>query len=202
MRQKLENKTFGELIVKEYDIKSQKWVCLCSCGKTTFVQTGHLNCGSVISCGHYRRENTIKRSTTHGMTNTKVFKAWTSMKDRITNKNNKKYHLYGGRGIGFCDRWCSFENFYEDVGNPPTKKHTLDRIDSNGDYEPDNVKWSTYTEQNNNRSVNNYISFNGETKTIAQWAKEYNLLWETLKARIKCGWSIERAITKKVRIAK
>ena len=199
--QNLQNQIFGNLLVESYDREKHKWLCLCSCGEKHYASTGHLNAGSIVSCGHYGRLKTKERSTTHGMTNTKVFRAWSSMRDRILNTNNRKYPLYGGRGIKVCDRWLhSFENFYTDVGDSPTPKHTLDRIDSNGDYEPKNVRWATYTEQNNNRSLNNLVSFNGKTKTIAQWSKQYGLLWETLKARLSNGWSVEKALTTRVRI--
>jgi hypothetical protein len=102
---------------------------------------------------------------------------------------------YGGRGITVCERWLSFENFYEDMGDRP-EGMTLDRHpDFNGNYEPGNCRWATDTEQHNNTRANRVISHNGETKTLTQWARSLGIEPGTLKERIRKGWSIEEALS-------
>ncbi len=89
----------------------------------------------------------------HGLSRTKVWYAWSDMRKRCQNKTHKNYDGYGGRGILVCSRWDRFINFFDDMGHPPTKKHTLDRINNNGNYEPKNCKWSTWSEQNLNKRI-------------------------------------------------
>jgi hypothetical protein len=110
--------------------------------------------------------------------------------------NHKSYPIYGGRGIIVCDEWVnSFETFYDYVGEPPSDIHTIDRIETNGNYQPGNVKWSTPTEQANNRRNNINITYNEETHTLKQWADKIILHEDTLWRRLNSGWSIEKALT-------
>jgi hypothetical protein len=122
--------------------------------------------------------------------------SYTSMINRCYNKKHPHYKDYGGRGIKVCIRWRkSFFNFLEDMGRKP-EGLTLERIDNNKGYYKENCKWATWEEQANNRRNNKYITYNGKTQTMAQWAKEYNIPRNTFYNRIKAGWSIERAILK------
>jgi len=133
-------------------------------------------------------------------TKTPEYRAWQHMKSRCYLPTNKKYHNYGARGIAVCDRWRdSFENFLEDVGQRPSPRHSLDRRDNNGNYEPANCWWATAKQQANNMRANHLITFNGVTKTLMQWSEETGLRPTTLFERINRGWSTSDALTMPVR---
>ena len=118
---------------------------------------------------------------------------------RCYNPNNESYHNYGGRGITVCDRWKnSFKNFYEDMGDA-LKGHSLDRIDNDGNYELSNCKWSTYTEQMNNKQTNRLLTYNGITLTMAEWSRKLNIDQDVIYMRLKRGMTVERALTQNVR---
>lgn len=126
---------------------------------------------------------------------TPEYACWESMIQRCTDPNFEAYHNYGGRGIKVCERWrYSFENFLADMGPRPEGK-TLDRIDDDGDYEPGNCRWATWIEQGNNRRTNKVLEYRGIRKTIAEWARETGLSYETIRSRLNHGWSVERALT-------
>jgi hypothetical protein len=130
----------------------RKFNCVCECGNIIDTQLNGLIAGNTISCGCYRRKKIIEVSTTHGLSKHPLYKTWKSMKERCYNPNIKRYKDYGGRGIKVCDRWLSsFENFLIDMGEKPTSQHSIDRIDVNGNYEPNNCKWATSTEQRINQ---------------------------------------------------
>lgn len=130
---------------------------------------------------------------THGMRNTRLYNIWINMKSRCHNKNNKFYNRYGGRGIIICDEWKnSFINFYNwSIENGYMKNLTIDRINNDGNYEPNNCKWSNMKEQCNNRSSNINITYNDITGNIEFWAKKTNIQRQTLEYRYKIGWNIE-----------
>jgi len=125
---------------------------------------------------------------THGMNQTKEWYAWNHIKRRCLNPNYQYYYRYGGRGIKICDRWLnSFQNFFDDMGYAPSKKHSIDRLDNNKDYEPSNCRWATEIEQQNNRTNNVRVEYNGETKTLSEWSRILNIPKSTLSGRIKKG---------------
>ena len=127
--------------------------------------------------------------TTHGMSKTPEYRAWLHMKDRCFNPNSKDYPNWGGRGITVCDRWLNSKHFLVDMGLKPTPKHSIDRIDNDGDYCPDNCKWATQTEQTNNRRYNRLITIDDVTLTIAQWENKMNYCENVIRSRLERGWS-------------
>lgn len=172
------------------------WLCECDCGNTTTVATAPLRYGNTKSCGCMRSENMTRQKYKHGMTGTRVHNEWRHMLDRCGNQHAAAYYRYGGRGIKVCDRWKDFRSFYEDVSVLPNFDNlecTLDRIDNDGDYTPDNVRWADKFSQANNKSTNRYITYRGETHTLAEWARILDIKYGTLGSRLRYGWSIERA---------
>ena len=190
----LTGKTFGRLTVIGYVGRNQfdhfLWLCRCECGGEKVATTSSLNNGRTVACGCYNA------SKTHGMSNTPEYKAWRQMINRCTKPHNHAYPQYGGRGIKICSRWLeSFENFYADMGPRPNDKHSLDRINNDGNYEPHNCRWAVSFDQMNNRRNCHYLTFNGQTLTIKQWAMKMGIGDTTIHQRLKLGWSVERALT-------
>ncbi len=164
------------------------WNCVCDCGNSGKVRSGNLTRNTSKSCGCGQHEHT------HNMTGTKTFKSWESMKQRCLNEHAPDYHMYGGRGIKVCDRWInSFDNFLADMGDRPMDK-SLDRIEVNGDYSPDNCRWATREEQEQNKRKTLRFSAFGDIKTVHEWAKQYNLSPRVIIERIKVGWDAEKAL--------
>lgn len=127
------------------------------------------------------------------MRRTRTYRKWSGMKTRCTNKNETCYKYYGGRGISFCERWKVYANFLADMGEAPDKM-TLERIDSNKDYGPENCRWATMKEQANNKSNNVFVTYNGETKTIAQWSDITGIKQATIAARVRSGSTVEEIL--------
>ena len=207
----LTDQKFGRLTVVERvgstNHGAAKWRCVCECGKETVVIGEELRKGDVISCGCYAREIARKTATeniagknkTHGLAGTPVYKEWVEMKRRCQNSNDTSFANYGERGITVCDRWRdSFDAFYKDVSTLPNfgkDGYTLNRIDNNGDYEPNNVEWADDIAQANNRRSNRCYYYAGERYTIAQLARAYNIPYRKLYKRLTIlQWNIERAI--------
>lgn len=137
------------------------------------------------------------RTRTHGMSRSPEYNNWVAMKSRCTNPNNQDYALYGGRGIQVCERWLhSFENFLADMGHRPRPRSTVERIDLNGHYCPENCRWASQREQTRNKSNNHRIEFRGESLTIAEWSERLGLPQRMIQDRIvRYGWSVEDALT-------
>jgi len=127
----------------------RRWVCRCDCGTVKAFDQGNLRAGASKSCGCIKREQNAEGSFsfTHGMTGSPEYRAWSGARTRCYNENADSYADYGGRGIVMCERWTSFEAFYEDMGSRPSAEHSLDRRDVNGNYEPSNCRWATRAEQ-------------------------------------------------------
>jgi len=167
-------------------------VCKCDCGGETTTTITKLRKGHTTSCGCAF----IKAITKHQKTHTRAYTCWGGMKNRCLNSNDTRYKDYGGRGIKVCDSWLKFENFWRDMGDSPNGK-SLDRIDVNGNYCKENCRWATPKQQQNNMRNNIVLPFNGITKTLSQWAEKSKLKHSTLNARLRRGWTLERALTTK-----
>jgi hypothetical protein len=129
------------------------------------------------------------------MWRTRIYNIWQQMIQRCSNVKHVQYPNYGGRGITVSDDWKTFENFYRDMGDPPSEGHTLERKDGNIGYEAGNCTWATQLEQQNNRRNNVLLEFDGKTLTIAQWARELGLAPTTIQSRITRGWPTERVLS-------
>jgi hypothetical protein len=177
------------------------FLCLCECGNEKSYRLYQLLSDRVKSCGCFQREQTSKARKTHGECKTVEYRCWYHMKTRCYNKNANRYKNYGGRGIKVCDRWLhSYENFLADMGRKPTQKHSIDRIDVNGNYESNNCRWATTKEQGENTTTNVYYYFNGEKKTITQIAQNVGMDRKVLWARVnKQKLSLEQAVINKLR---
>jgi hypothetical protein len=188
---------YGKLTVLEKSKERTKhgavlWLCSCECGKTRLAIAGNLLAGTATSCGCESYET----RKLHGMTKTRTFKSWESMKQRCLNVNAPDYVAYGGRGISICRKWTlSFNNFLEDMGERP-EGTSLDRINVNGSYEPANCRWATRSEQQRNKTNSLIIEWQGIAQGAADWADLVELPSKVICERINAGWSPQDALTK------
>ena len=196
----LKNKTFGRLtaLYVESNVDGViSWMCECNCElkNRVIVLGSSLRSGHTKSCGCLFKEHASQFSKTHGMRNTPIYTSWQSMKDRCNNVNNKDYYLYGGRGIIYNIKWNSFEEFYKDMGETWFLGGTIDRINTNGNYEPNNCRWATMKEQNLNKNSNIICIINGENLALSEVSIKYNIIYTTLIARYKSGLRNEELIS-------
>lgn len=191
---------FGLLTVLEYigtnKYRASLWRCVCSCNgiNEIIVSTSHLKSGDVQSCGCLIRTNHYK---IHGECDTRLYDIWNGMKKRCNNPNSDRYNDYGGRGITVCDDWNNnYINFRDwSLNNGYDDNLTIDRIDNDLGYSPDNCRWATRLEQQNNTRSNAYYEFNNETHSLTEWCRILNLNYNTIKSRLRNGWTFEQAIT-------
>lgn len=171
--------------------------CLCDCGKECTVPLTKLKMQRQISCGCLRNELCGVLSISHGQSNTRLYRIWAGIKTRCYNKNTASYKDYGGRGITVCDEWLNFKSFYDWAINGYSKKLSLDRIDNNLGYFPENCRWSTNKEQCNNNRKTRIITAFGETKALQYWLEDIRCKAKAkaIIYRIDSGWSAEEAIT-------
>jgi len=203
----LRGRVFGRLtvIARDYtSIKSQaRWICNCSCGNTTIVFGNNLRKGSTRRCGCLFLESIRETSNhviKHGRHSSPEYQAYHDMLQRCYNDKVRNYHRYGGRGIEVCFEWrVSFENFFRDMGLRPSKRYSLDRIENDGNYEPGNCRWATREEQDNNKSANVRYFIDGDSLTISQISRRYNIPRARLESRLKRGDDIEKAVTPEIR---
>ena len=186
-------KRFGRLVVLDLDHVSEKnhnswWKCQCDCGREVVVYRGSLTSGDSISCGCYHREHVRDFSKTHGMSSTPLYSTWSGMVQRCTNPNAKNYERYGGRGVTVCSEWDDFKNFHDwAVTHGYEQGLTIDRKDNDLGYSPDNCRWVDRITQQNNTRRNKLVTFNGETRSIAEWSRILGINHETLQYRVNRG---------------
>jgi hypothetical protein len=157
-----------------------------------------MNClrhGGSKSCGCFNRESVIQRFTKHGKRHSPEYLVFITMHQRCNNPKNRSYLHYGGRGIKVCERWSDFSAFYSDMGPRPSSKHSLERLDNDGDYCPENVIWATLHEQSRNRSNNRWATINGETLVLADWFSRGGISICAFYGRLRRGWTVEDALT-------
>lgn len=197
----LTGKRFGRLIVIQQAERSKtsqiQWLCKCDCGNNRIYTTSSLNLRTK-SCGCLHAEH-IKhppQHKTHGLYKSPEHGVWLNMLSRCYNKKVACYPRYGGRGISVCRQWRQFSSFYSDMGPRPSSKHTLERKDNAGNYEPDNCKWATLHEQSVNRRSTVFIEYHGKTLCLKDWAKILGIGHKTLHFRIRVKhWDIDRAFS-------
>lgn len=196
----LSGKKFGRLLVVDFKYIKSKfayWECKCDCGNYKIIRGVALSYKATKSCGCLQTESRKKLFTKHNLVYSKEYKSWSGMKSRCSNPNLPGSEHYYGKGIKVCKRWGDFINFYNDMGPKPSGKHSIDRIDNDGNYEPSNCKWSTMEEQANNTSKNVLLTYKGKTQTSTQWGRELGFNSLTIRQRISRGWSVEKTLTKK-----
>ena len=203
----LTGQRFGRLVVIERSANSKsgkaKWRCKCDCGNETIVFSTSLVRGLTHSCGCLNREVTLERFSTHRQSESRLYETWSGMKKRCYNPNSKSFSAYGGRGIEVCDEWKDdFQSFYDwAISNGYSDDLTIDRIDVYGNYSPENCRWVDKLTQANNCRTNHYLTFNGKTQSIAEWARELGVSDSLIRQRIvTLGWSVERALTEPSRV--
>jgi len=174
----------------------------CDCGKTKEILLYSFKVGRVRSCGciSVERIRLVHRRLTKNLGALQEYKVWAAMIHRCTNPNNANFNHYGGRGITVCKEWLgSYAQFLEDMGRRPTAKHSLDRIDNSGNYEPANCRWATMDVQSRNRRSNHILTHNGQSLHVTDWAAKLGCANTVLHSRLKLGWTIADTVTRPVR---
>lgn len=208
-RPNLIGQKFGKLTVLKFigndKYNNRIWECICECGNITKVNSCSLRSNNTKSCGCLIKEVSSKIGLNNKkdfiMSQTKIYRIWDGICQRCLNPKTIKYKNYGGRGIKICDEWLNDSQVFYDwaINNGYKEGLSIERVDNNGNYEPNNCKWATVKEQNNNTRHNVLIAFEGKVQNIEQWAYEKGINHKTLWARVrKYGWSVEKALTKSV----
>lgn len=194
------NKRYGQAQVIEYVGMNKThnclWLCKCDCGNTFVTTATHLRSGHTKSCGCLRDEKTAIRFTKHDLSNSRLSSIWRNMKGRCTNLKTKEYHRYGGRGIKVCSQWNDdFKSFYDwAMRNGYSDNLSLDRIDNDKDYAPDNCRWADRKMQCRNKSNNRHFLLNGQQKTLVEWCEIYGMKYSTVYRRLRRDWSLKKAL--------
>lgn len=193
---------FGRWLVVSEDVDGAvsgapvRWLCKCDCGTERSVSGNNLRGGSK-SCGCLSRDTTATRNRKHGMSKTPEYECWQHMKARCYRETSQDYALYGGRGIRVCDQWVDdFDCFYRDMGPRPTPRHSIERLDVNGDYEPSNCVWALPEQQANNKRNNSIFTYGGEQITLAELSRRTGTPYCRLKMRLRTGMSVQDAVNK------
>ena len=205
----LTGKRFGKLVAIKTIEKNKNgeylWQCKCDCGNEIIANVGNLKNGHTKSCGCLRVDRCKMNFTKHGLERTRLYGIWSYMRLRCYDEKSISYHRYGGRGITICDEWKNDVKAFYDwaTANGYKDSLTIDRIDNDGNYCPENCRWATVKEQASNRRSNILVTHNGKTKTMKEWAHEVGIPYKVVWARMqKLGWSAERALTEPVKKGK
>lgn len=201
----ISGKRFGRLVAIRYAGKSNGkqtlWECKCNCGNSVIVHQQNLISGHTKSCGCYNREVSIERNTTHGDTNTRIYRIWHDMMLRCYSPKHKSYYLYGEKGIAVCQEWKEYNKFKKwALNNGYEENLSIDRIDNAKGYEPSNCRWATDVQQGNNTNRNLMFTINGVTNSLANWCRKYEVPYTRVHSRIYSGWDILDALTRPVQI--
>lgn len=205
--QDLTGQTFGRLsVIERAENRGGRryWLCSCECGKQKEVEAQNLKSGRVLSCGCLRDSNMSrigKTNQTHGQSvrETPEYRAWRHIVQRCCNPLHKQFKGYGGRGITVCDEWKNnFQSFFNYIGKRPSSKHSVDRINNNLGYEPNNVRWATTAEQNSNRRDNHVVEIDGVRYTLAEAIRLNGLRSNVVRQRLALGWTHERALSEPI----
>lgn len=189
MELNITGKKFNKLTTIKFICKNghqnrAKWLFRCDCGNEKILDKGKVTGGYTKSCNCLmikEQERFVKNATTHSLSGGRSkkrpeYNAWVGIKRRCLNVNDASYHNYGGRGIKVCNRWKdSFKNFWDDMGKRPSKKHSIDRINNDGNYEPNNCRWATDLQQMRNKRGLRLITIDNQTKCLTEWAEHLNL---------------------------
>lgn len=191
--------THGRLtLIKPLRSVRWEWIyeCRCACGKKTEVYYNNIRRGNTLSCGCLHSERTSATSSTHRMSKTRIYGSWQKLISRCEYEDDRNYKNYGGRWISVCKRWRnSFENFLKDIGPRPSRRHSLDRINNDGNYEPSNVRWATQLQQSRNRRSVRLATIGGVTKTVPEWCEFYGTNHRNVRMRLKGGYSMKEAVS-------
>jgi hypothetical protein len=197
-------RTFGQLTVERYLEKrgsSQYWECRCSCGVVKPVSYSNLG-RQTFSCGCRKNKKTAERNYRHGLRHHPLFHTWRQIHQRCEKPKHHAFPDYGARGIYVCARWSGpdgLQNFIADMGDPPSPTHSVDRRDNDGPYSPDNCHWATKKEQARNSRRNRLLTVDGRTQCVVAWAEETGINPNTLRTRLRKGWTPAAAVTTPVR---
>lgn len=183
---------FGRLTVIQHDHMEKRgrsyYLCECDCTNTILARRDLLLSGHTRSCGCYATDINRSRSTTHGMSETRLYNIWRQMRQRCGNSNSSSYCNYGNRGIYVCDEWDTFENFYDwAINNGYESSLSIDRINNDEGYSPENCRWADSSTQANNKRTCHYVTYNDLTHTVTEWSRILGVHAETLRHRIKHG---------------
>lgn len=171
--------------------------CRCDCGAERLILISNLN--NPKTCFACKYDSVRNKLKTHGRLPRYMYRIWLAMRNRCMNPRTAAWPNYGGRGIAICERWNSFEAFRDDMGPRPSPSHTLDRIDNEKGYSPDNCRWATRLDQTRNRRTTRWLSAFGETKTLLEWAKQCGINQWALRKRLAAGWEVQDALTRPLR---
>lgn len=201
-------KKYGKLIIIDFEKHKRKtgydcwyWLCKCECGNIKLLYPAEVKNGKIKSCGCYKDNLAKLRMSKHNQSTSRLYHCWQDMKARCYRKTHHKYLLYGNRDIRVCDEWLNnYDNFSEwALNNGYSNDLTLDRINVNGNYCPENCRWATPLQQSQNRRNTKKIIVDGVEMLLTDACKKFNISYYSVYGRLKSGWDIEKALTTKVK---